>query len=90
MPCDFAPPRKSRPSKAHQKIAQQVADYFGSQTRAAEQLGWSLPYVNAWIHGRAFIPLDRAEHVEKVTRGYFNVLDLRPDLKRLKKYFIAS
>ena len=88
MTCPYVPCEKDLPSKEHISIAKKVIKYFGSQAETSRMLGWSAPYIHSWLNGKYYLPIDRAEHIEKVTRSKFTVIQLRPDLKKLKKYFV--
>lgn len=78
---------KVPPTDEHIMVAKKVVDYFGSQGKTAKALNWTRNYVYGWVSGRYHLPVDRAEQVQEVTQNKFTVLEIRPDLKHLEKYF---
>lgn len=78
---------KIPPTDEHMAVAREVVQYFGSQGKTAVALNWTRNYVHGWVSGRYHLPIDRAEQVQNVTNNKFTVLQIRPDLKQLEKFF---
>ena len=57
---------------------QKVIQHFGSQAKAAKDLGISRQAVNSWVKGRVRIPAEKAIFIEQKTGIPRH--ELRPDL----------
>lgn len=70
--------------KDQNHIFQEVIDHFGNQPKTAKALGITQASVQGWLtSGR--MSADNALLIQKLTRGKFNALDLRPSLKNVIK-----
>lgn len=75
-----------KPTSKHIKASEKVIEFFGSQAQAGYSLGWGRNYICQWHKGHFYLPIERAEQVEKATRGEITVFELRPDLAQICKH----
>jgi DNA-binding transcriptional regulator YdaS (Cro superfamily) len=64
-----------------------VINYFGSQTRLAEELGVSRQSVSMWYNGAQSIPLIHALNIQNISNGKFKYTKL---LDKDKKCYLKK